>query len=182
MAVLTGTYIAVQCGAWNPSTERLLVGWLFEVVYIPGFLAWFMWSRKDRSQRAAEEAQRSAALTASSVVYEAKSGNSVIYRHGTCVVNHRSSETAAGGTPGSNCASPSSPGCPPPSSTPTPRSPASIEQPAMPTRSGNPCAAVAVSSDQVAGSVQNGSCVRRLGAAMEPAVAVSSPPKTSSAG
>jgi hypothetical protein len=95
---LIGTYIAVKCGAWNPSTERLVVGWLFEVVYIAGLLAWFMWSREDRSQRAAEEAQRIAALTASGVVYEAKSGNSVIYRHGTCVVNHRSSETAAGCT------------------------------------------------------------------------------------
>jgi hypothetical protein len=95
---LLGTYIAVQCGAWNPSTERLVVGWLFETVYIAGLVAWFIWSRENRSQRAAEEAQRMAALAASGVVYEAKSGNSVAYRHGTCAVNHRSPETAAGCT------------------------------------------------------------------------------------
>jgi hypothetical protein len=95
---LLGTYIAVRCGAWNPSTERLVVGWLFEVVYIAGLLAYFMWVRENRSGRIAEEAQRNANLKASGVVYEAKSGNSVVYRHGTCVVNHRSSETAAGCT------------------------------------------------------------------------------------
>jgi hypothetical protein len=34
-------------------------------------------------------------LTASGAVYEAKQGRSVVYRHGTCTVNHRSPATAA---------------------------------------------------------------------------------------
>lgn len=95
---LLGTYIAVQLGAWNPSTERLVVGLLFEVVYIAGLSAWFMWIREQHGQRVAQETQRLAELTASGVVYEAKSGRSVIYRHGTCEVKHRSRETAAGCT------------------------------------------------------------------------------------
>jgi hypothetical protein len=36
-----------------------------------------------------------AELTASGAVYEAKQGNSVVYRHGTCAVSHKSPETAA---------------------------------------------------------------------------------------
>jgi hypothetical protein len=39
---LLGTYIAVRCGAWNPSTERFVVGWCFEVVYIAGLIAAFL--------------------------------------------------------------------------------------------------------------------------------------------
>lgn len=35
-----------------------------------------------------------ATLTASGAVYEAQSGRSVVYRHGTCSTNHRSAETA----------------------------------------------------------------------------------------
>jgi hypothetical protein len=92
---LLGTFIAVRCGAFNPSTERFLVGWCFEVVYIAGLVAWFMTAREKGAQRAAEEAQRMAELTASGAVYEAKQGRSVVYRHGTCTVNHKSPETAA---------------------------------------------------------------------------------------
>jgi hypothetical protein len=92
---LLGTYIAVRCGAWNPSTERFVVGWLFETVYIAGLAAWFLWLREDRDQRAVDEARRMAALSASGVVYEAKYGHSVVYCHGTCAVNHRSPGTAA---------------------------------------------------------------------------------------
>jgi hypothetical protein len=55
---LLGTYIAVQCGAWNPSTERFVVGWCFEVVYIAGLVAWFVKAREKSAQRASEEAQR----------------------------------------------------------------------------------------------------------------------------
>ena len=36
-----------------------------------------------------------AEVIASGVVYEANNGRSVVYRHGTCTVNHRSPETAA---------------------------------------------------------------------------------------
>jgi hypothetical protein len=92
---LLGTYIAVQSGAWNPSTERFVVGWFFEVVYIAGLVAWFVKARHRSAQRAAEEAQRMAEVIASGAVYEAKNGRSVVYRHGTCTVNHRSPETAA---------------------------------------------------------------------------------------
>lgn len=92
---LLGTYIAVQCGAWNPSTERFVVGWLFEVIYVAGLVGWYLWFREDRRHRAAEEARRIAVLTASGVVYEAKSGNKRIYRHGECSVSHKSPETAA---------------------------------------------------------------------------------------
>lgn len=90
-----GTFIAVQCGAWNPSTARFVVGWIFEVFYIAGLVGWFLFEREKRARRAAEEAQRMAELTASGAVYEAKQGRSVVYRHGMCAVNHRSPETAA---------------------------------------------------------------------------------------
>ncbi|WP_157931809.1 Stk1 family PASTA domain-containing Ser/Thr kinase [Mycobacteroides abscessus] len=91
---LLGTFIAVQCGAWNPSTTRFVVGWCFEVVYIATLVAAYISSRHQGVQRAAEETQRMAALTASGAVYEVKRARSVIYRHGTCTVSHRSSETA----------------------------------------------------------------------------------------
>ncbi|WP_241473606.1 Stk1 family PASTA domain-containing Ser/Thr kinase [Mycolicibacterium neoaurum] len=92
---LLGTYIAVQFGAWNPSTERLVVGWLFEVIYIAGLVGWYLWFREDRRRQAVEKARQAAALAASGVVYEAKSGRRVIYRHGTCSIDHKSPETAA---------------------------------------------------------------------------------------
>jgi hypothetical protein len=92
---LLGTFIAVRCGAENPSTVRFVVGWCLEVVYIAGLLAWFLIARDKSPQRAAEEAQRMAELTASGAVYEAKHGRSVVYRHGTSTVNHKSRENAA---------------------------------------------------------------------------------------
>ena len=92
---LLGTYIAVRCGAWNPSTERFVVGWCFEAVYIAGLVALFVKTRVTGAQRAAEEAQQMAELTATGAVYEAKQGRSVVYRHGICPVNHKSPETAA---------------------------------------------------------------------------------------
>lgn len=92
---LLGTYIAVQCGAWNPSTGRFVVGWFFEVVYIAVLVAWFVVNRAKSAQRSAQEAHRLAVLQASGAVYESKSGDSVVYRHGTCTTNHRSPDTAA---------------------------------------------------------------------------------------
>lgn len=92
---LLGTYMAVQSGAWNPSTERFVVGWCFEVVYIAGLVAWFLIARMKSAEQAVQNAQRMAELTASGAVYEAKHGRSVAYQHGTCTVNHRSPETAA---------------------------------------------------------------------------------------
>jgi hypothetical protein len=59
-------------------------------------------AREKIARRAAEEAQRMAKLTASGAVYEAKQGRSVVYRHGTCTVNHKSPETAT------NCRKPAS--------------------------------------------------------------------------
>lgn len=92
---LLGTYIAVQCGAWNPSTSRFVVGWFFEVIYIAALVAWFVIGRATSAQRSARNAHRHAVLQASGAVYETKSGNTVIYRHGTCTTNHRSADTAA---------------------------------------------------------------------------------------
>lgn len=91
---LLGTYIAVQCGAWNPSTTRFVVGWCFEVVYIAGLVAWVLAARKIGGRKAADEARRISELTASGAVYEATIGRSVVYRHGSCTVNHRSFGTA----------------------------------------------------------------------------------------
>lgn len=91
---LLGTYIAVQCGAWNPSTTRFVVGWCFEVVYVAAFVGVILNAREISARGAAEEAERMAALTASGAVYEAKHGNSVVYRHGTCTTNHKSAQTA----------------------------------------------------------------------------------------
>lgn len=92
---LLGTFIAVRCGAENPSTIRFVVGWCFEVLYIAGLLAWLLITRERNARRAAEEAQRIAELTASGAVYQARHGRSVTYRHGKCTTNHRSAETAA---------------------------------------------------------------------------------------
>lgn len=92
---MVGTWIAVQVGAANPSTARFVVGWILETLYIAGLAAWLVKARGKRAQRAADEAQRMAELTASGVVYEAKQGRSVVYRHGTCPVSHRSPGTAA---------------------------------------------------------------------------------------
>ncbi|MFV8054642.1 PASTA domain-containing protein [Mycobacterium sp. 48b] len=92
---LLGTYIAVQCGAWNPSTERFAVGWLFEVIYIAALVGWVVLARASHGRRAAIKAHQFAVLRASGAVYETQSGRSVVYRHGTCTVNHRSAETAA---------------------------------------------------------------------------------------
>lgn len=92
---MLGSWIAMQFGAANPSTVRFLVGWTFEVLYFAGLAALVVKARKYRAQRAAEEAQRMAEPTASGAVYEARHGRSVVYRHGTCHMNHRSPETAA---------------------------------------------------------------------------------------
>lgn len=92
---LLGTFIAVRCGAENPSTVRFVVGWCFEAVYIAGLLALFLIARDRSAERAAEKGRRMAEVTASGAVYQVQHGRSVIYRHGTCTVNHRSPETAA---------------------------------------------------------------------------------------
>lgn len=55
---LLGTFIAVQCGAWNPSTERIVVGICFEVVHIAALVGWFLHLRERRTAPAAEEALR----------------------------------------------------------------------------------------------------------------------------
>jgi alkylated DNA nucleotide flippase Atl1 len=92
---LLGTYVAVQAGAGNPSTARSVVGWIFEIIYIGGVIAWFVLTREKRAQRAAEAAQRQAEVIASGAVYETRAGPSSAYRHGMCTINHRSPEAAA---------------------------------------------------------------------------------------
>lgn len=102
---LLGTYVAVGLGADNPSTARTVVGWTCEILWIAGLLAGFVvWSIKSaehsREQaelaaaQAQEQARQHAALVASGVVYPARQGNSTVYRHGTCTINHRSGATA----------------------------------------------------------------------------------------
>lgn len=91
---LLGTYIAVELGAWNPSTERFVVGWIFEVIYVAVLVALFVIVRARRAQQAAIEEQRTAALAASGVVYETMQGRSMVYHHGDCAVSHRSREAA----------------------------------------------------------------------------------------
>jgi hypothetical protein len=55
---LLGTFIAVQFGAWNPSTERIVVGMCFEVVYIAALVGWFLHLRERRTSPTAEGAPR----------------------------------------------------------------------------------------------------------------------------
>ncbi len=93
---LLGTFIAVRLGAWNPSTERLVTGLCFEVVYVAALVGWFMYAREQRVARAGEEARRTAEVVASGVVYETTSWRSTVYRHGTCTVNHKSHDAALG--------------------------------------------------------------------------------------
>lgn len=52
---LLGTYIAVQCGAWNPSTERIVVGVCFEVVYVATLLGLFLHLREKVTAGAQQE-------------------------------------------------------------------------------------------------------------------------------
>lgn len=82
-------------GCLNPSTERFVLGWCFETVYVATLAAWFVRARYTGAQKAAEHARHVADLQASGAVYEARSGRTVVYRHGTCTVNHRSADTAA---------------------------------------------------------------------------------------
>lgn len=91
---LLGTFIAVQCGAWNPSTSRFVVGWCFETVYVAVLAAAYVAVRHDRSIKSAEQARRMAQLIASGAVHQTQQGRFTVYRHGTCTVNHRSSDTA----------------------------------------------------------------------------------------
>lgn len=86
---LLGTFIAVQPGAWNPSTERLVTGLCFEVVYVAALVGWFFYAREQRTSRVAQEARRTAELAASGVVYETTSWRSTVYRHGNCSVSPR---------------------------------------------------------------------------------------------
>jgi hypothetical protein len=90
-----GTYIAVAMGADNPSTARTAIGWVFEAAYLLAFVVYFALTRERRAQEAAESVRRHRELVASGVVYQARHGQSLVYRHGTCTVNHRSHETAA---------------------------------------------------------------------------------------
>lgn len=92
---LLGTFIAVQCGAWNPSTERFVTGWCFETVYIAAFAAVYIHWRASRVKQAAEEARQMAALVGSGAVYPASHGSSTVYRHGACTSNHKSADTAS---------------------------------------------------------------------------------------
>jgi len=102
---LLGTYVAVGLGADNPSTARSVVGWTCEILWIAGLLVGFIvWSTKSakhsREQaelaaaQAQEQARQHAGLVASGVVYPTRQGNSTVYRHGACTINHRSSATA----------------------------------------------------------------------------------------
>jgi hypothetical protein len=89
-----GSFIAVAFGAENPSAARSITGWVFEALWIVGLIAWMVAADKKRMQRADEEAQREAQLVASRAVFSKRHGNSLVYRHGYCTINHRSPETA----------------------------------------------------------------------------------------
>lgn len=113
---LLGTYLAVAFGAPNPSTARSVVGWLFEILWIGGVIVGIvvlltrlaarererdrqyaeMAAAQEREEaiRHAEEARRHAEVVASGVVYAARHGNSTVYRHGACTINHRSADVA----------------------------------------------------------------------------------------
>jgi hypothetical protein len=102
---LLATYVAVQLGAGNPSTARTITAWVCEILWIAGLLVWFIvWSIDTAERRrlqaeiaeaqARERARQHAELVASGVVYETRHGNSTVYRHGGCTINHRSAQTA----------------------------------------------------------------------------------------
>jgi len=92
---LLGTFLAVQVGADNPSVARTVVGWIFEILYLAGVIAWFMATRDKRAQAAAAREQAAQELAASGAVYATRQGGSSVYRHGYCTVNHRTPDTAA---------------------------------------------------------------------------------------
>jgi hypothetical protein len=106
---LLATYIAVKLGAPNPSTARSVVGWGFEFLVVAGLIVGItVWATKtvartreeERLSRARvaaqerEEARRHAELVASGVVYQTRHGNSIVYRHGACTINHRTAQVA----------------------------------------------------------------------------------------
>jgi hypothetical protein len=91
-----GTYVAVQCGAANPSTQRSVIGWIFEVAWLIALAESVI--RKYVKHR---QAEKELALALSPLnITKARSGNSTVYRHGQCPVNHRSPHTAV------NCRNP----------------------------------------------------------------------------
>jgi hypothetical protein len=47
---LLGTFVAVQCGAENPSTARFVVGWVLEAVYLAGLVGWLVKVRETQTQ------------------------------------------------------------------------------------------------------------------------------------
>lgn len=92
---LLGTFLAVQMGANNPSAARTVVGWIFEILYVAGLIAWLVGTREKRAQAAAVRQEAARELTASGSVYATRHSGSSVYRHGYCTVNHRSADTAA---------------------------------------------------------------------------------------
>jgi hypothetical protein len=92
---LLGTFLAVQMGAENPSVVRTVTGWIFEILYFAGLVAWFVGTREARIQAVVAREQAAQQLAASGSVYATQHGGSSLYRHGHCTVNHRSADTAA---------------------------------------------------------------------------------------
>jgi hypothetical protein len=82
-------------GAANPSVARTVAGWIFEILYLAGVIAWFVATRDKRAQAAAARQQAAQELAASGTVYATRQGGSPFYKHGYCTVNHRTPETAA---------------------------------------------------------------------------------------
>jgi hypothetical protein len=78
---LSGTYIAVQLGAGDPSSTRTVLGRFFQILYIAGLIAWFVLTGEKRAQQVRDEAQRFADLAASGVVYQTQAGRTLAYRY-----------------------------------------------------------------------------------------------------
>jgi hypothetical protein len=82
-----GTYVAVKLGSANPSMQRSVIGWIFEVAWLIVLAEAII--RKFIKHRRAKKELASVGITT------ARRGNSAVYRHGACPVNHRTPRAAA---------------------------------------------------------------------------------------
>ena len=92
-----GTDVAVQLGAGNPSTARSVTGWIFEAVCLSVLaLAVLAVMRFVNRRRVARDLSAAPdAGPTGPVITTTRQGNSLVYKHGACPIDHRTAEAAA---------------------------------------------------------------------------------------
>lgn len=83
-----GAWLAVRFGADNPSTARTVTGWLFELPWlvVVAVAAIIVLRRRAAYKKALAEYQAARPVPGP--------GESTVYHHGACTINHRTPESA----------------------------------------------------------------------------------------